>query len=169
MCSSDLEYQELLLSRQGLRNLYGLTLTLTLLLALLTALSLAFVLSERLSAPLSFLAEGTRAVAKGDFSQRETVSSKDELGILMQSFNTMRQQLGETRAVVERNQMQLADARAQLDELGAERRAIEHRVSLLRSDRLDPDLLDERARLMLFKARPDEIVIMEKPAGAGRK
>jgi cell division protein FtsB len=64
---------------------------------------------------------------------------------------------------------QLADARAQLDELGAERRAIEHRVSLLRSDRLDPDLLDERARLMLFKARPDEIVIMEKPAGAGRK
>ncbi len=106
------EYQELLLSRQGLRNLYGITLTLTLLLALLTALSLALVLSERLSAPLSFLAEGTRAVAKGDFSQRETVSSKDELGILMQSFNTMRQQLAETRAVVERNQTQLADAHA---------------------------------------------------------
>jgi nitrogen fixation/metabolism regulation signal transduction histidine kinase len=106
------EYQELLLSRQGLRNLYGLTLTLTLLLALLTALSLAFVLSERLSAPLSFLAEGTRAVAQGDFSQRETVSSEDEFGVLMQSFNTMRQQLGETRAAVERNQAQLADAHA---------------------------------------------------------
>ena len=106
------EYQELLLSRQGLRNLYGLTLTLTLLLALLTALSLAFVLSERLSAPLSFLAEGTRAVAQGDFSQRETVTSKDELGVLTQSFNTMRQQLAETRAVVERNQTQLADAHA---------------------------------------------------------
>jgi nitrogen fixation/metabolism regulation signal transduction histidine kinase len=106
------EYQELLLSRQGLRNLYGLTLTLTLLLALLTALSLAFVLSERLSAPLSFLAEGTRAVAKGDFSQRETVTSKDELGVLTQSFNTMRQQLAEARGVVERNQAQLADAHA---------------------------------------------------------
>jgi nitrogen fixation/metabolism regulation signal transduction histidine kinase len=106
------EYQELLLSRQGLRNLYGLTLTLTLLLALLTALSLAFVLSERLSAPLSFLAEGTRAVAQGDFSQRETVASRDELGVLTQSFNTMRQQLAETRAVVERNQTQLADAHA---------------------------------------------------------
>jgi nitrogen fixation/metabolism regulation signal transduction histidine kinase len=106
------EYQELLLSRQGLRNLYGLTLTLTLLLALLTALSLAFVLSERLSAPLSFLAEGTRAVAQGDFSQRETVTSRDELGVLTQSFNTMRQQLAETRAVVERNQSQLADAHA---------------------------------------------------------
>ena len=108
------DYQELLLGRQGLTRLYGLTLTLTLLLALLTALSLAFVLSERLSAPLSFLAEGTRAVAQGDFSQRETVASHDELGVLTQSFNTMRQQLAEASAVVERNQTQLANAHAYL-------------------------------------------------------
>ncbi len=104
------EYQELLLARQGLKRLYGITLTLTLLLALLTALSLAFVLSERLSAPLSFLVEGTRAVAQGDFSQRETVASGDELGVLTQSFNTMRQQLADARATAERNQAQLADA-----------------------------------------------------------
>jgi len=104
------EYQELLLARTGLKRLYGLTLTLTLLLALLTALSLAFVLSERLSAPLSFLVEGTRAVAQGDFSQRETVASSDELGVLTQSFNAMRQQLAEARATAERNQAQLTDA-----------------------------------------------------------
>ena len=104
------EYQELLLARQGLQRLYGLTLTMTLLLALLAALSLAFVLSERLSAPLSFLVEGTRAVAQGDFSQRETVASSDELGVLTQSFNAMRQQLGEARATAERNQAQLSDA-----------------------------------------------------------
>jgi nitrogen fixation/metabolism regulation signal transduction histidine kinase len=70
------------------------------------------VLSERLSAPLSYLVEGTRAVAQGDFSQRETVASRDELGILTQSFNTMRQQLAETRAVAERHQTQLANAHA---------------------------------------------------------
>lgn len=104
------EYQELLLARQGLKRLYGITLTLTLLLALLTALSLAFVLSERLSAPLSFLVEGTRAVAQGDFSQRETVASSDELGVLTQSFNAMRQQLAEARATAERNQEQLTEA-----------------------------------------------------------
>lgn len=104
------EYQELLLARQGLKRLYGITLTLTLLLALLTALSLAFVLSERLSAPLSFLVEGTRAVAQGDFSQRETVASSDELGVLTQSFNAMRQQLAEARATAELNQEQLTEA-----------------------------------------------------------
>jgi cell division protein FtsB len=59
---------------------------------------------------------------------------------------------------------QLTDARAQLEELNAQRRTLDHRVSLLRSDHLDPDLLDERARLMLFLARPDEMVIMDKPA-----
>ena len=106
------EYQELLLARQGLQRLYGVTLTMTLLLALLAALSLAFVLSERLSAPLSFLVEGTRAVAQGDFSQRETVASSDELGVLTQSFNAMRQQLAEARATAERNQAQLSAAHA---------------------------------------------------------
>ncbi|HUO44170.1 MAG TPA: ATP-binding protein [Burkholderiales bacterium] len=108
------EYQELMLARQGLRRLYGLTLTLTLLLALLSALSLAFLLSERLSTPLSYLAEGTRAVAQGDFSQREFTASHDELGMLTQSFNTMRQQLAEARGAAERNQQQLADAHAYL-------------------------------------------------------
>ena len=108
------EYQELTLARQGLRRLYGVTLTLTLLLALLSALSLAFMLSERLSAPLSYLAEGTRAVAKGDFSQREFAPSQDEFGLLTQSFNTMRQQLAEARTTAERNQSQLANAHAYL-------------------------------------------------------
>ncbi len=106
------EYQELQLARQGLKRIYGLTLTLTLLLALLGAMSLAFVLSERLSAPLSFLAEGTRAVAQGDFSRREAVASGDELGVLTTSFNAMREQLAETRTVAERNQNQLATAHA---------------------------------------------------------
>ena len=35
------------------------------------------------------------------------------------------------------------------DRLIAERDAWEHRVSLLRADNLDPDMLDERARAML--------------------
>jgi nitrogen fixation/metabolism regulation signal transduction histidine kinase len=111
------EYQELLLARLGLRRLYGITLTLTLLLALLTALSLAFVLSERLAAPLSFLVEGTRAVAKGDFSTRTAVTSRDELGMLTESFNAMREQLAEARQVVEKNQAQLAGAHAYLEGL----------------------------------------------------
>src|SRR3954449_1530211 len=111
------DYQELSLSRQGLKRLYGLSLTLALLLALLTALVLAIVFSERLSAPLSILAAGTRAVAQGDFSQRHPVRSHDELGILTESFNTMTTQLAEARAQVLRNQDQLEEAKAYLESI----------------------------------------------------
>lgn len=53
----------------------------------------------------------------------------------------------------------LAEAHAQLEEIQAERHALERRVSLLRTDNLDPDMLDERARAVLNYSRPDEIVI----------
>jgi len=111
------EYQELTLSRRGLKRLYGLTLTLTLLLALLSALALAFVLSDRLSAPLGLLVEGTRAVASGDFSQRPAVASRDEIGLLTQSFNSMTQQLADARAQAERHQAALTQAKAYLESL----------------------------------------------------
>ena len=111
------EYQELLLARRGLKRFYEITLTLTLLLSLLTALALAFVLSDRLSAPLNILVEGTRAVAQGDFSQRAAVASGDELGMLTQSFNSMTLQLAETRLQAEDHQAQLAHAKAYLESI----------------------------------------------------
>jgi PAS domain S-box-containing protein len=111
------DYQELSLSRSGLKRLYGLSLTLSLLLALLSALVLAIVFSERLSAPLVLLAAGTRAVAQGDFSQRHPVRSHDELGILTASFNTMTTQLEEARAAAMRNQQQLEGAKAYVESI----------------------------------------------------
>ena len=111
------QYQELNLSRRGLKRLYGITLTLTLLLALLSAGALAFALSDRLSAPLGVLVEGTRAVASGDFSQRAAVDSRDELGMLTQSFNTMTLQLAEARAQAERHEAALVQAKAYLESL----------------------------------------------------
>ena len=108
------EYQQLSNSRSGLKQLYGLSLTLSLLIALLSALVLAILFSERLSAPLVLLAAGTRAVAQGDFSLRHPVRSHDELGALTESFNTMTRQLDEARAVALRNQEQLEAANAYL-------------------------------------------------------
>ena len=47
----------------------------------------------------------------------------------------------------------------ELERVTAERKKWEHRVSLLRADRLDPDLLDERARAMLNYAHPRDLVL----------
>ena len=92
------DYQELSFQRNALKRLFAFTLTLTLMLALLTALALASIFSERLAQPLARLAEGTQAVADGDFSRRQPVVGGDELSILTQSFNTMTSQLAEARA-----------------------------------------------------------------------
>lgn len=111
------EYQELLLARRGLKRLYGITLTLALLIAFLAALAAAFVISDRLSAPLSMLVEGTRAVAQGDFSRRAAVASRDELGLLSRSFNSMTVQLAEARAAADRHQDALTHAKAYLESI----------------------------------------------------
>lgn len=110
-------YKELSLSRHGLRNIYILTLTLTLLLALFSAIALAFLLSRRLSQPLAVLAEGTQAVARGDFSRRAKVTSRDEFGVLTQSFNSMTEQLNEARSTAEANHRQLEIAKGYLENL----------------------------------------------------
>lgn len=91
------DYQELQLARDGLTRIYALTLTLTVLVALFSAFALAYWMARRLVAPMYILAEGTQAVAQGDFSQRQAIYSGDELGVLTQSFNRMTQQLDEAR------------------------------------------------------------------------
>ena len=98
-----------------MKRLYALTLTLTLLLALLSALGLAVVLSEQFSRPLGLLAEGTRAVAQGDFSRRSPVQSHDELGVLTESFNTMTAQLAEAQQKEEENRRAIETTRAYLE------------------------------------------------------
>ena len=111
------DYQEIALARSGLRSLFGLALTLSLLLTLLVAVALAILLSERLSAPLNMLAESARAVGKGDFSKVNPVKSRDELGVLTQSFNTMMRRLAEASDQVARNQQQLENAKSYLESI----------------------------------------------------
>lgn len=111
------DYQELQLAREGLTRIYALTLTLTVLLALFAAFALAFVLTRRLSAPLSILAEGTQAVAQGDFSPRQAVYSRDELGMLTQSFSQMTRQLDDARREAERHRTELEAARGYLESI----------------------------------------------------
>jgi PAS domain S-box-containing protein len=109
------DYQELSLSRLGLKRLYGITLTLSLLIVLLSAVSAAFFLSARLSAPLAALAEGTRAVAQGDFSGNYPVQSRDELGALTGLFNQMTAQLSDAQKLSERQQRLVSKSKVYLE------------------------------------------------------
>jgi PAS domain S-box-containing protein len=111
------DYQELSLSRYGLQRLYTLALTLSLGLALFSVVLLAVMFSNRLSAPLGFLAAGTRAVAKGDFSQRTPINRGDELGFLTESFSVMTGQLSEAKDAAEKHEKALTQANAYLSSI----------------------------------------------------
>ncbi len=51
-------------------------------------------------------------------------------------------------------------AEATLTALNSQRTGLEERVAHLRPESLDPDMLEERARVLLNFGRPDEIVIL---------
>ena len=53
----------------------------------------------------------------------------------------------------------LETSRTELQQLQSERLALQHKVSLLRPDNLDPDMLDERSREVLGLADENELVI----------
>jgi nitrogen fixation/metabolism regulation signal transduction histidine kinase len=109
------DYQELSYSRKSLNDIFTLTLTMVLMLAMLSALAIAFLVSRKLSQPLSVLAEGTRAIASGDYSNVLPEHGSDELGVLVKSFNSMTRQLDEATKATERNRIRVEAARAYLE------------------------------------------------------
>jgi cell division protein FtsB len=58
----------------------------------------------------------------------------------------------------------LAHMQAELTRLKGEHAMWERRVSLLRADKIDPDMLDERARALLGLADPREATLLLHPS-----
>ena len=56
---------------------------------------------------------------------------------------------------------QVTSLSSDLSDLQNKRIKLEKRVALLRPDSLDPDMLEERARIVLGYARADEIIMLE--------
>lgn len=111
------DYQELALSRLGLRKLYGITLTMALLLAAFAAVVAALAISRRLVRPLLALAGGTQAVGVGDYRPLPEPPQKDEVGQLTRSFNAMTRQLDDARRQVEKNRQQLERSNVYLESI----------------------------------------------------
>jgi nitrogen fixation/metabolism regulation signal transduction histidine kinase len=111
------DYRELALSRDGLKRIYVITLSFALLLALFVAVAVAVTQSRLLAEPLATLAQAMQAVARGDFARQAPVTSRDELGVLTESFNSMTRQLDEARRVLEANRTALEAAKARLENI----------------------------------------------------
>ncbi len=83
--------------RKPLKASFILTLTVVLLLSLLAAWYGAIFTAQRLVQPIQDLVKGTRAVAEGDLDTRLPLTSHDEMGFLVHSFNDMTKRLRRAR------------------------------------------------------------------------
>lgn len=74
---------------------------------LVISVLLSFLLSKTMVIPIQRLTEGAMQVAKGDFSHRIEVGSRDEIGVLTDTFNSMARQLRDTIRQVENERNKL--------------------------------------------------------------
>lgn len=109
------EYEKLDYLRGPLK--FGLTLSLSLvtLLTLLVAVWAAIITARRVVAPIRDLAEGTRAVARGNYRLRLPITTHDEIGVLVASFNDMTRRIRRAQALTRKSQHDAERARAYLE------------------------------------------------------
>lgn len=108
------DYQELSYLREQLKLSFVMILTLVLLFSIFSVLWAAFYSAKKLAQPVRDLAEGTRAVAEGDYNTQIPVTSRDELGFLAASFNDMTERIAKARDDVEKSQQELEAERSRL-------------------------------------------------------
>ena len=81
--------------REAYRGVYEMqrTARLLALLAVLLSIVVSTFAARRITNPLEVLTQSSRAIARGDFSQRVHLSSRTEIGELAETFNTMSEEL----------------------------------------------------------------------------
>ncbi|MCM2315110.1 MAG: HAMP domain-containing protein, partial [Thermoanaerobaculia bacterium] len=117
-------FQQLEAQRQALKaSQTSMFLTVTLF-VLFGTLWISIYVSRRITVPVQALAEGTRTLAGGDYGHRIEMRATDELGQLIESFNSMAEQLEAQRAALtdsnretEDVNRRLADERAYLSRI----------------------------------------------------
>jgi len=81
--------------QEAYRGVYEMqrTATLLALLLVLVSIGISSFAARKITNPLEVLTESSRAIARGDFSQRVQLSSRTEIGELAGTFNTMSEEL----------------------------------------------------------------------------
>ena len=149
------DYEKLVYLRGPLKFGFTLTLSLVALLTMLVAVWAAIFSARRVVAPIRDLAEATRAVADGDYRKQIPVTSRDEIGILVESFNEMTRRIHRAQTQIKRSQQEAELQRAYLETV------LTHLSSGVLS-------FDARAALTTHNAAAGQILGADFKAGEGR-
>jgi two-component system nitrogen regulation sensor histidine kinase NtrY len=116
LAAATANYWMLFRQRRTVRNLFMLLLLLTTGLALFACCWLALNLSKQVTRPVESLADAMEKIAAGDYAHRVEQSATEELGELVESFNTMAADLESAHTTAERSTEQLSQLNATLQQ-----------------------------------------------------
>jgi two-component system nitrogen regulation sensor histidine kinase NtrY len=112
-------YRQLVVQKDDIRASHLLSFLMVTLLILLASSWVGLYLARRVTVPIQALAEGTRRISGGDLDHRVDVEADDELGVLVDSFNRMTDELANSKALLERGNRDLVASNERLAEARA--------------------------------------------------
>lgn len=110
------KYEAIKVSLRQLELNYFSILGLTTLAVVLGFVWLGTYIAKKITVPLEALAEGSGQLAAGNLDHRVDVTAADELGILVDSFNRMAEEIKQSRQKLEEANDELRETNAHLDE-----------------------------------------------------
>jgi len=110
------EFKQFKLLKKPIKIIHLITLSIVTLLIIFSSVWFGFYLSKGITVPIQELAEGTNRIASGDYDFFIDLESKDEIGILVNSFNRMTMDLRNSKMQLEKANRQLMRSNIELEQ-----------------------------------------------------
>lgn len=110
------EYRQLKMLKRPIKISHMITLSIVALLIIFSSIWFGFYLSQEITVPIKELAEGTNRIASGDYDFSIDIESKDEIGLLVHSFNKMTMDLRTGKKRLERAHRELVKSNWELEQ-----------------------------------------------------
>src|SRR5687768_12363420 len=110
------EYKQLKLLKNPIKGIYILLFLLMTLIVVFSFTWFGLYLARGITGPIEQLAEGTREVAAGNLSYKVQARADDEIGVLVDSFNRMTDDLSQSKHQLEEAYVDLQDKQTEVED-----------------------------------------------------
>ncbi len=110
------EFKQLKLLKRPIKTIHLITLSIVTLLIIFASVWFGLYLSKGITVPIQELAEGTHRIASGDYDVFIDLQAKDEIGVLVNSFNQMTMDLKNSKMQLEKANRELIQSNVELEQ-----------------------------------------------------